>query len=66
MSRSTSAKIGARAGREVGLAVPGAAIGLGAATVDDELAQGKDIEDIDFGKVATGASIWCMVSVFGG
>ena len=42
---STSAKIGARAGREVGLAVPGAAIGAGAATVD-ELAQGKDIEDI--------------------
>ena len=52
---STSAKIGARAGREVGLAVPGAAIGAGAATVD-ELAQGKDIEDIDFGKVATGAA----------
>ena len=52
---STSAKIGARAGREVGLAVPGAAIGAGAATVD-ELAQGKDVEDIDFGKVATGAA----------
>ena len=52
---STSAKIGARAGREAGLAVPGLVIGAGAATVD-ELAQGKDIEDIDFGKVAKGAA----------
>jgi len=52
---STSAKIGAATSREVGLAVPGAAIGAGAATVD-ELAQGKDIEDIDFGKVAKGAA----------
>ena len=52
---STSAKIGAATSREVGLAAPGAVIGAGAATVD-ELAQGKDIEDLDFGKIAKGAA----------
>ena len=50
---NTSAKIGARAGREVGLAVPGGVIGGGAALID-ELGQGKDIEDVDFGKVGKG------------
>ncbi len=52
---STSAKIGAATSREVGLAAPGSVIGAGAATVD-ELAQGKDIEDLDFGKIAKGAA----------
>ena len=52
---NVSAKIGAATSREVGLAVPGAVIGAGVAAFD-EAAQGKDLEDFDFGKVATGAA----------
>ena len=52
---NASAKIGAATSREVGLAVPGSVIGAGVAAFD-EAAQGKDLEDFDFGKVATGAA----------
>ena len=60
---NASAKIGAPTSREVGLAVPGAVIGAGVAAFD-EAAQGKDLEDFDFGKVATGAAIWCWNSAW--
>ena len=52
---NASAKIGAATSREVGLAGPGAVIGAVVAAFD-EAAQGKDLEDFDFGKVATGAA----------
>ena len=51
---NASAKLGAATTREIGLAVPGAAIGAGAAAFD-EAAQGKDLSDFDMGKIATGA-----------
>ena len=52
---NASAKLGAATTREIGLAVPGAAIGAGAAAFD-EAAQGKDLSDFDMGKIATGAA----------
>lgn len=50
-----SAKIGAATSREVGLAVPGAAIGA-AVGAFDEAAQGKELKDFDFGKIGTSAA----------
>ena len=62
---NVSAKIGAATSREVGLAVPGAAVGA-AVGAFDEAAQGKELKDFDFGKIGTSAAYGAGIGVGAG